>query len=132
MGGKAKMHKKIFLVIFLGVFCLSLKSAYAGKVELSTYYPAPVGEYKNLNTTENTNLATKTGSVTVGTVTDPLPDPVHDNTMIFRPVTGDAAAQDDNQIEGSLRYSKDAGGPHVGGFLYRNSDGWVSLAGGGG
>ena len=130
MGGKAEMVKKIFVVIIFGVLCFSVKDAYAGKVELSTYYPAPVGEYKNLNTTENTNLATKTGSVTVGSTTQPLLDADSDNTLTLLPVDGNAVAQTGG-VEGSIRYSRDANGVGKGGLLYKNSAGWGSLGGGG-
>ena len=45
-----------------------MPSAYAGKMELTTYYPAPYGEYKEIKTTENAYFATTPGySVGIGT-----------------------------------------------------------------
>ncbi len=37
-------------VVFVAAFVFA-SSAYAGKVELTTYYPAPYGEYKEIKTT---------------------------------------------------------------------------------
>jgi hypothetical protein len=54
-------------------------TAYAGKVELTTYYPAPYGEYKDVSVTDSTNLqgpltASGTASFTNGiTVTGGTP-----------------------------------------------------------
>ena len=41
--------------------------AFAEDVTISTYYPSPYGNYKNLETTDNTSLATTGGSVGIGT-----------------------------------------------------------------
>lgn len=49
--------------------CVMVTCAYAGKVELTTYYPAPRGDYENLTTTSGTNLATTNGNVGIGTAT---------------------------------------------------------------
>ena len=57
-----------FLLVAL-VFCG--KAAFAGKVELTTYYPAPYGEYKNLTSTEDAYFATTSGGVGIGT-TNPV------------------------------------------------------------
>ncbi len=38
-------------------------------ITFTTYYPSPAGVYKNLTTTEDTYLATDTGSVGIGTAT---------------------------------------------------------------
>ena len=122
------MFQKIFLGVSIVLVLAMAPSAFAGKIELTTYYPAPFGEYKNINTTENTNLATTTGSVTVGTTAATLPDPSNDNTLILRPVSGNAAAQT-GSVEGSLRYSRDARGTNSGGLLYRNASSWAALGG---
>jgi hypothetical protein len=50
-------------------FCTAVSIARAGKVELTTYYPAPYGEYKELTTTEKASFATSSGSVGIGTTT---------------------------------------------------------------
>lgn len=39
---------------------------FAEQVEISTYYPSPYGNYKNLETTEDTSLATSSGNVGIG------------------------------------------------------------------
>jgi hypothetical protein len=46
-------------------------AAYAGKVELTTYYPAPYGEYKEIKTTENAKFAQTSGNVEVGADANP-------------------------------------------------------------
>jgi hypothetical protein len=64
-----KMFNKYFALQALIVLTFFFSSMlYAGKVELTTYYPAPYGEYKNLTTTDNTYLATTTNKkVGIGT-----------------------------------------------------------------
>jgi len=42
-------------------------NAYAGSVELTTYYPAPSGDYVNINSTGASNFATAGGNVGIGT-----------------------------------------------------------------
>ena len=119
----------IVLVIVMAPF------AYAGKVELTTYYPAPYGEYKIITTTSDAKLAQSSGSVTVGSATYPatlttegnttlaqalgsvttvgsasnLTVLVVNNTLTLAPVTGVASAQPSDAAEGSLRYSRNAG-----------------------
>jgi len=46
---------------------LSSGAAFAGRVDLTTYYPAPYGEYQTLSATGNTYLATTSGNVGIGT-----------------------------------------------------------------
>ena len=58
--------------ILTGLFILMLvlaPSAYAGKVELTTYFPSPYAEYKNLKSTGNSYFATSSGAVGIGTAT---------------------------------------------------------------
>jgi hypothetical protein len=59
------MFQKIFLgALTLGVLTMA-PSAYAGKMELTTYYPAPYGEYKQLKAAgadaSNNNIALQAG-----------------------------------------------------------------------
>jgi hypothetical protein len=58
-------------IIVTGVLVLSIIAmapcAYAGKMELTTFYPAPYGEYTSLKSTDNTYLATTSGNVGIGT-----------------------------------------------------------------
>ena len=129
------MAKNIFLWALAVLMCVLVPSAYAGKVELTTYYPAPTGEYTNLETTNltskgDTQLATTAGNVDVGSAANPASLTVN-NTLTFAPVIG-AAADQVGGSEGSMRYSSNAGGTGVGGFLYRNNSGWVPLDSGGG
>ncbi|MFH1800932.1 MAG: hypothetical protein ABH891_08850 [Candidatus Omnitrophota bacterium] len=50
----------IFILIFFAPF------AYAGKVELTTYYPSPYAEYLNLKSTADSYFASSAGGVGVG------------------------------------------------------------------
>jgi len=59
---------KIFFAL-AGFVLLTATNAFAGKVELTTYYPAPTGEYRNLSSTENASFATSSGAVGIGTNT---------------------------------------------------------------
>ena len=123
------MLKNLFSYGLIVVILMMAPSAHAGKIELTTYYPAPTGEYKTLSTTEDASFATTKGSVIVGT--DVLKDRSIDNTLTLRPVTGNAAYQTGG-VAGSLRYSADAGGTGVGGLLYNNGSSWQGLGGDGG
>ncbi len=62
-----------FLIILLSMVLalISATDSYAAQktVKLTTYYPAPYGEYKRLNSTEDAHLATTSGSVGIGTAT---------------------------------------------------------------
>ena len=57
-----RFDRAIFLVILLVICCTA---AFAGKVELTTYYPAPNGEYRTLsakgNDTSNSTVAFQAG-----------------------------------------------------------------------
>jgi len=59
-------QKNILGLIFLSVFVFA-SNAYAGRVDLTTYYPAPYGEYTTLQTTSNAYFATTAGNVGIGT-----------------------------------------------------------------
>lgn len=50
--------KKSSLCLLVTLFAFPLFYTYAGEVKLTTYYPAPHGEYKTIKTTSNTHLAT--------------------------------------------------------------------------
>jgi hypothetical protein len=64
------MFSRFFFACFLVItLLLCSTAAFAGKVELTTYYPAPYGEYKELKSTENANFATSSGNVGIGTTT---------------------------------------------------------------
>jgi hypothetical protein len=63
------MSKNIFLCSLLMLVLAMAPFASAGKVELTTYYPAPFGEYQNINSTGNSNFATTSGGVAIGTTT---------------------------------------------------------------
>ena len=94
-----------FLVPFFWVITLvfSTPSAFAGKVELTTYYPSPMGEYKNLNSTEDSNFATTSGNVGIGT-TDPK-NKFDVNGDIKVGASNSASITCASDQEGSLRYN---------------------------
>ena len=56
-------RKAILGVLFVSAFVVAASSAQAGRVDLTTYYPAPNGEYKDLQA--STKL--KVPVVTTGT-----------------------------------------------------------------
>ena len=53
------MEKSILCALVMSTFMI-MPAAYAGKMELTTYYPAPNGEYKTL-TADSVQLNAKTG-----------------------------------------------------------------------
>ena len=57
--------KNVFLGMFFSVFMLT-SVAYAGKVELTTYFPSPYGEYMTLKSTKASYFATSAGGENVG------------------------------------------------------------------
>ncbi|MFA5167447.1 MAG: hypothetical protein WC530_02815 [Candidatus Omnitrophota bacterium] len=61
------MRKSILCALVISVFVV-IPTVFAGRVDLTTYYPSPYGEYKNLYSTEASNFATSSGSVGIGTV----------------------------------------------------------------
>ena len=56
-------------LLSLSLFLIPTTFLFAGKMELTTYYPSPYGEYKNLTSTEDASFATTSGKVGVGTTT---------------------------------------------------------------
>jgi hypothetical protein len=48
---------------------LSSQTVLAEDIDISTFYPSPYGNYQTLETTSNTNLATTSGIVGIGTAT---------------------------------------------------------------
>ena len=66
--------RNIFVLLFFTA-CAFVSGAYAGKIEQSTYYPVPNGEYETLETTGNTSFATDAGSKGVGIGTSASTDP---------------------------------------------------------
>ena len=71
--------KNTILCLLICVFILSLTHVYAGEVKFTTYYPAPYGEYKELETTGNTYLATGSTADFVGIGTDQPSSKLHVN-----------------------------------------------------
>jgi hypothetical protein len=57
--------KNVFRVVFFSAFVFT-SVAYAGKVELTTYYPSPYGEYMTLKSTKASYFATNAGGENVG------------------------------------------------------------------
>lgn len=65
--------KTIAIKLALVSLLVLVPLAYAARkeVKFTTYYPAPVGDYRNLSSTGDTNLATTSGGVGIGT-TNPV------------------------------------------------------------
>ena len=85
-------------------------AVYAGKVELTTYYPAPVGEYNTL----------KAKQLTTG---DNLPD--RDGDILLKPQTGDPAtwtANTNNIGQFAYSQSEDA-------LYHSNGSAWLPAGG---
>lgn len=112
---------KNILVVFF-IFFLLVANVYGGEVELTTYYPAPDGEYKTMSTTENTSLATTSGNVNVGSTSNNTNLTIY-NTLSLAPVTGTQTGG----VDGSLRYRSD-----IQQFVYKKGSTWQTLAGAGG
>ncbi len=62
-----RFQAKIFFAL-AGLVLLITASAYAGKVELTTYYPAPNGEYSSLQATTTFKVPVVTSTSTPKTV----------------------------------------------------------------
>jgi hypothetical protein len=60
------MKKSIPCILIISALII-IPSAFAGRVEVTTYYPSNYGEYKNLKSTEASNFATTSGNVGIGT-----------------------------------------------------------------
>ena len=54
------MFKKVFVFFLLTGLTFFAQTAFAGKVELTTYYPAPTGEYKDLSAANSLKVPVKT------------------------------------------------------------------------
>ena len=52
--------RMIFSVVFLVSAFVVASAAYAGKAELTTYYPAPYGEYKDIKASNSLQVPVKT------------------------------------------------------------------------
>ena len=59
------MRKTLLGVLFLFGSLFAISGAYAGKVELTTYYPAPYGEYKDITASNKLKVPVK--NVVAGT-----------------------------------------------------------------
>ena len=59
------MKKSMLYTLIISVFIL-IPPVFAGQVTLTSYYPSPYGEYKNLKSTESAYFATSSGAVSVG------------------------------------------------------------------
>ncbi len=53
-------RKAILGILFVSAFVVAASSAQAGKVDLTTYYPAPNGEYKDLQASTKLKVPVKT------------------------------------------------------------------------
>jgi len=62
------MRRKIFFWSLIIFTCVMATSMYAGKVELTTYYPAPYGEYNQLSANKQTYASDKVQPGTSGRI----------------------------------------------------------------
>ncbi|MDD2702530.1 MAG: hypothetical protein PHC33_00790 [Candidatus Omnitrophica bacterium] len=61
--------RNIYAVLFCGVFLCGHFSVFAEDLTITTYYPSPYGSYEELQTSNNTYLATGGGFVGIGNTT---------------------------------------------------------------
>jgi hypothetical protein len=111
------MFKKIFFSSTFVLTFLFVSNAYAGKVELTTYYPAPYGEYEDI----------RAKRLAVGPATQALP--ASQGNATFKPQTGDPSSKTGAFASGSvgeLAYSADNDA-----FYHYNGTSWVAQGGGG-
>lgn len=105
------MRNTLFYVLIVFVFGMAAPAVYAAKVELTTYYPAPYGEYSQL----------KSKKLAAG---DNLPN--RDGDIRLTPQTGDPSTWTAGTA-GQIAYSS------VDDALYHNNGtAWVATGGGGG
>ena len=64
--GAWEMKKSTLCTLVILAFII-IPTAFAGRVDLTTYYPSPYGEYQNLKSTEDSYFATTSGNVGIGT-----------------------------------------------------------------
>ena len=118
-------QKTIVVTILISVFVFPF-SAYAGKVELTTYYPAPYGEYKTLKSTQDASFATSSGNVGIGTESPKAKlDVDGDGAVIMVPrknSTGDPSG-----VNGMIYYNA-----YDQKFRVFENGAWTNLVGGGG
>ena len=60
------LRRAILGVVVVSAFVFA-STAFAGRVDLTTYYPSPYGQYTNLYSTAASNFATTSGNVGIGT-----------------------------------------------------------------
>ncbi len=100
------MLRKIILSSLIVLAQAIEPSAFAGKVELTTYYPAPSGEYQTLNTTQEANFATQSGNVGIGTTNPQAKLDVNGTIRATDTSAGGCSAAAD---AGKMRYNSSAG-----------------------
>lgn len=128
-----KLAIKLTAILAGLAFLLIPGNSYAAEktVKLTTYYPAPYGEYKHLNSTEDAHLATTSGSVGIGTTTPEAKLDVSSTTSGFLPPRMTEAQRDAIAAPpaGSLIYNTDAAKNRV---EVWNGTSWSSALGWGG
>ena len=107
----------IFCSIALFVFPVTL---FAGEKKLTTYYPAPYGQYKTLQTTGDTYLATTSGNVGIGTSSAATKLDVAGGIKV-----GSDSSACDSSKAGTMRYN-------AGAMQYCNGSAWVGMGAGAG
>ncbi|HNX69159.1 MAG TPA: hypothetical protein PLL75_05555 [Candidatus Omnitrophota bacterium] len=104
---------------FLTLF--SSPVAHAGKVELTTYYPAPYGEYKELQTNNINAKRLAAGDTNNSGVQDAGDLPNRDGDIRLKPQTGDPANWTVGPA-GQVAYSTEGSGA----LYHSNGSAWVA------
>ena len=118
--------KKAMVCILSISFFMSSPTVFAGERKLTTYYPAPYGEYKTLKSTEAAAFATSSGKVGIGTIAPTAILDVASTTSGFVPprVTNAQMTAISSPPAGSLVYNTDKSAHYA-----FNGTAWVRLLG---
>lgn len=87
------MRSVIVWVYVCGIMLSFLPVSFAEELQVTSYYPAPYGSYRELTTTSNTYLAADSGSVGIGTRTPQAKLDVNGNVVVNGTIIAAAGLQ---------------------------------------